>query len=169
MITSDYNFIRVDFYAEYRISDPVKALYASEDPVRVLDNIAQNCIRTTIGSYTVDAVLTTGKNEIQANIRDMIMEKLEAYDIGIQLVSITIQDAQPPTAEVIEAFKAVETAKQGKDTALNNANKYRNEEIPQGGGARLIRSCRTLRRKRRAASTRRRARWRVSIPCMRSM
>ena len=61
MITSDYNFIRVDFYAEYRISDPVKALYASEDPVRVLDNIAQNCIRTTIGSYTVDAVLTTGK------------------------------------------------------------------------------------------------------------
>ena len=131
MITSDYNFIRVDFYAEYRISDPVKALYASEDPVRVLDNIAQNCIRTTIGSYTVDAVLTTGKNEIQANIRDMIMEKLEAYDIGIQLVSITIQDAQPPTTEVIEAFKAVETAKQGKDTALNNANKYRNEQIPQ--------------------------------------
>ncbi len=131
MITSDYNFIRVDFYAEYRISDPVKALYASDDPVRILDNIAQNCIRTTIGSYTVDAVLTTGKNEIQANIRDMIMEKLEAYDIGIQLVSITIQDAQPPTTEVIEAFKAVETAKQGKDTALNNANKYRNEEIPK--------------------------------------
>ena len=28
MITSDYNFIQVDFYAEYRISDPVKALYA---------------------------------------------------------------------------------------------------------------------------------------------
>ena len=76
-------------------------------------------------------MLTTGKNEIQANIRDMIMEKLEAYDIGIQLVSITIQDAQPPTTEVIEAFKAVETAKQGKDTALNNANKYRNEEIPK--------------------------------------
>ena len=131
MITSDYNFIRVDFYAEYRISDPVKALYASEDPVRVLDNIAQNCIRTTIGSYTVDAVLTTGKNEIQANIKQMILDKLEAYDIGIQLVSISIQDAQPPTTEVITAFKAVETAKQGKETALNNANKYRNEQIPQ--------------------------------------
>ncbi len=96
MITSDYNFIQVDFYAEYRISDPVKALYASEDPVDVLDNIAQNCIRTTIGSYNVDAVLTTGKNEIQANIKQMIMDKLEKYDIGIQLVSISIQDAQPP-------------------------------------------------------------------------
>ena len=130
MITSDYNFINVDFYAAYRVTDPVKALYASEDPVEILKNIAQKCIRTTIGSYTVDSVLTTGKNEIQANITQMILEKLEDYDIGIQLINITIQDAEPPTAEVSNAFKEVETAKQGKETALNNANKYRNEQIP---------------------------------------
>ncbi len=130
MITSDYNFIYVDFYAEYRVTDPVKALYASENPALVLKNIAQNCIRTTIGSYSVDSVLTTGKNEIQSNIKQMILDKLEDYDIGIQLVNITIQDATPPTAEVENAFKEVETAKQGKETALNNANKYRNEQIP---------------------------------------
>lgn len=130
MITSDYNFIYVDFYAEYRVTDPVKALYASENPALVLKNIAQNCIRTTIGSYSVDSVLTTGKNEIQSNIKQMILDKLETYDIGIQLVNITIQDATPPTAEVENAFKEVETAKQGKETALNNANKYRNEQIP---------------------------------------
>ena len=130
MITSDYNFLHVDFYAEYRVTDPVKALYASEDPVEILKNIAQNCIRTTIGSYSVDSVLTTGKNEIQANIKQMIIDKLETYDIGIQLVNITIQDAEPPTAEVSMAFKEVETAKQGKETSVNNANKYRNEKIP---------------------------------------
>lgn len=131
MITSDYNFIFVDFYAEYRVTDPVKALYASQDPADILNNIAQNCIRTTIGSYSVDSVLTTGKNEIQSNIKQMILDKLEAYDIGIQLVNITIQDATPPTVEVENAFKEVETAKQGKETALNNANKYRNEQIPE--------------------------------------
>ena len=130
MITSDYNFLHVDFYAEYRVTDPVKALYASEDPVEILRNIAQNCIRTTIGSYTVDSVLTTGKNEIQANIKQMIIDKLEVYDIGIQLVNITIQDAEPPTDAVSMAFKEVETAKQGKETSVNNANKYRNEKIP---------------------------------------
>ena len=130
MITSDYNFLHVDFYAEYRVTDPVKALYASEDPVEILKNIAQNCIRTTIGSYSVDSVLTTGKNEIQANIKQMIIDKLEYYDIGIQLVNITIQDAEPPTEAVSMAFKDVETAKQGKETSVNNANKYRNEKIP---------------------------------------
>lgn len=130
MITNDYNFIHVDFYAEYRVTDPVKALYASENPREILENIAQNCIRTTIGSYGVDSVLTTGKNEIQANIKQMILDKLDVYDIGIQLVNITIQDAEPPTTEVSAAFKEVETAKQGKETAVNNANKYRNEQIP---------------------------------------
>ncbi len=130
MITSDYNFVNVDFFVEYRYSDPVKAVYASKDPVGILRNISQSCIRTTIGSYTVDDVLTTGKNEIQAAIKEKIIERLDAQDIGIQLVNITIQDSEPPTAEVMEAFKAVETAKQGKETALNHANKYRNEQIP---------------------------------------
>lgn len=131
MITSDYNFVNVDFFVEYRFSDPVKALYASEKPVEILKNISMSCIRNVIGSYPVDDVLTTGKNEIQSVIKAMILEKLEVQDLGIQLVNITIQDSEPPTTEVMEAFKAVETAKQGKETALNNANKYRNEQIPQ--------------------------------------
>ena len=140
MITSDFNFIDVDFYVEYRYSDPVKKLYASEDPLEILRNITQSCIRTVIGSYPVDDVLTTGKNEIQAAIREMILERLEEHDIGIQLVNITIQDSEPPTVEVMEAFKAVETAKQGKETALNNANKYRNEQLPlaQAAADRII-------------------------------
>ncbi len=131
MITSDYNFVNVDFFVEYRYSDPVKALYASREPVNILKNISQSCIRTVISSYTVDDVLTTGKNEIQAAIKSRIIDQLEQQDLGIQLVNITIQDSEPPTVEVMEAFKAVETAKQGKETALNNANKYRNEQLPQ--------------------------------------
>ena len=130
MITSDYNFVNVDFFVEYRFSDPVKAVYASREPVGILKNVSQSCIRTVIGSYTVDDVLTTGKNEIQAEIKEMIIERLDAQDIGVQLVNITIQDSEPPTAQVMEAFKAVETAKQGKETALNNAHKYRNEQLP---------------------------------------
>lgn len=131
MITSDYNFVNVDFFVEFRYSDPVKALYASKEPATILKNIAQSCIRNVIGSYPVDEVLTTGKNEIQAAIKTMIVERLDEQDLGIQLVNITIQDSEPPTAEVMEAFKAVETAKQGKETAINNANKYRNEQLPE--------------------------------------
>lgn len=130
MITNDYNFINVDFFVEYKFSDPVKAVYASENPELILKNLAQSCIRTVIGSYDVDSVLTTGKNEIQAAIKEMVIRKLEKDDIGVTLVNVTIQDSEPPTQEIMIAFKDVETAKQGKETALNNANKYRNEKLP---------------------------------------
>jgi HflK protein len=131
MITSDYNFIDVDFFVEYRILEPVKYLYNSEEPEDILKNISQSCIRTVIASYDVDEVLTTGKGEIQSKIKEMILKQMEEQDLGIQLVNITIQDSEPPTQEVMKAFKAVETAKQGKETALNNANKYRNEKLPE--------------------------------------
>lgn len=130
MITSDYNFVNVDFFLEYRVSDPIKYLYASGKPVEILRMMALSYIRDTIGLYPVDSVITTGKNEIQAEIKEKLIDRLNKEDIGLQLVNITIQDASPPTEEVMEAFKAVETAKQGKDTAINNANKYRSEQEP---------------------------------------
>ncbi len=130
MITRDYNFVNVDFYVEYRVTDPTKYLFASQAPVSILKNLTQSYIRDTIGLYDVDSVITTGKNEIQASIKEKIVNRLEAEDIGVQLVNITIQDAEPPTTEVIDAFKNVENAKQGKETSINKANQKRNEDIP---------------------------------------
>ena len=130
MITKDYNFIDVDFFIEYKVSDPVKAVYSSKEPEKILKNLAQSSIRNVIGSYDVDSVLTTGKNEIQGAIRENVAKHLEKHDIGLTIVNVAIQDSQPPTAEIMEAFKNVETAKQGKETAINNANKYRNEKLP---------------------------------------
>ncbi|MDD6037458.1 MAG: FtsH protease activity modulator HflK, partial [bacterium] len=130
MITRDYNFVNVDFYVEYRVTDPTKYLYASENPVDILKNLTQSYIRDTIGLYDVDSVITTGKNEIQSSIKEKIVARLDNEDIGLQLVNITIQDAEPPTSEVIDAFKNVENAKQGKETSINKANQQRNEDIP---------------------------------------
>ena len=130
MITVDYNFVNVDFYVEYRVTDPVKYIYNSADPVNILKMLCQSYIRDTIGLYNVDDVITTGKSEIQASIKAKILDRLEKEDLGITLVNITIQDAEPPTAQVQEAFKAVETAKQEAETATNNANKYANEVLP---------------------------------------
>ena len=130
MITYDYNFVNVDFYVEYRVTDPVKFLYNSSDPVDILKMLCQSYIRDTIGLYDVDSVITTGKSEIQADIKEKIVKRLESEDLGIQLTNLTIQDAEPPTLEVQQAFTAVETAKQGADTAVNNAKKYANEVTP---------------------------------------
>ena len=130
MISVDFNFVNVDFYVEYRVVDPVKYLYNSQDPVGILKMLCQSYIRDTIGLYHVDDVITTGKSEIQGAIKEKITARLEEEDLGLSLVNIAMQDAEPPTLEVQQAFKAVETSKQEAETAINNANKYANEELP---------------------------------------
>ena len=131
MITSDYNFVNVDFYFEYQITDPVKYFYASEEPEIIVKNLAQSYIRDTVGSHGVDEVLTTGKYEIQTQIKEKLQKRLEVEDIGIQVTNAVIQDAEVPTAEVAQAFKNVEDAKQSMETAINNANADANTRIPE--------------------------------------
>lgn len=131
MITSDYNFVNVDFYFEYQITDPIKYLYAAEAPEIVVKNLAQSYIRDTVGTCKVDDVLTTGKYTIQTTVKTKLQERLTAEDIGIQITNAVIQDAEVPTEEVKQAFKNVEDAKQGMDTAINNANADANTRIPK--------------------------------------
>lgn len=130
MITSDYNFIDCDFYISYQVTDPIKYLYNSDEPDFILKNIAMSSIRSTVSAYAVDTAITTGKAEIQSNVKSMIISELEKEDIGLTLVDASIQDVEPPTDNVIAAFTAVETAKQGKESAINEANAYRNEQLP---------------------------------------
>lgn len=130
MITSDMNFIMVDFYVTYQVTDPVAFLYHSDDPAGILKNMVQNAIRSTVSAYPVDSVLTVAKSDIQTNIKEVVKENLETSDIGLSIVDIQMQDAEPPTQEIKDAFAGVETEKQNKESAINEANKYRNEQLP---------------------------------------
>ncbi len=130
MITKDFNLINIDFYLEYKVSDPVAYLFNSKEPELILNNIALASIRSTVIDYTVDEAMTTGKSAIQSDVKDKMVRELQNQNIGIQVVNITIQDAEPPTKEIILAFKEVETAKQSAETKINQARKYENEQIP---------------------------------------
>ena len=130
MITKDFNLINIDFYLEYKVSDPVAYLYNSQEPEEILKNIALASIRSTVINYTVDEAMTTGKSAIQAEVKEKMVQELSEQNIGIQVVNITVQDAEPPTAEIMRAFKEVETAKQGAETNINQAHKYENQQIP---------------------------------------
>ncbi|MBO6111556.1 MAG: FtsH protease activity modulator HflK [Lachnospiraceae bacterium] len=130
MITSDFNLLNIDFYLEYKVSDPVAYLYHSDDPEDILKNIALSSIRSVVADYTVDEAMTTAKGQIQTEVRDDMLRELKENDIGLTVVNITVQDSEPPTTEIIQAFKSVETAKQGADTARNNALEYQNKKLP---------------------------------------
>jgi membrane protease subunit HflK len=150
MITGDYNIVNVDFFVEYKISDPVTYLFSSTDPEMILRNLIQSQVRNVVGSAAVDSVLTDGKEGIQSQVKELVAEILAEYDIGLTLVDVRIQDAEPPTHDVIEAFKAVETAKQQAEAVVNNAKAYQNAKLPeaQAEADKLIQNAEYLKQKR---------------------
>ena len=150
MITGDYNIVNVEFFVEYKISNPERYLFSSNDPEMILRNLIQSQVRNVVGSSTVDAVLTDGKENIQMQVKELIAEILTEYDIGLTLVDVRIQDSEPPTVEVVEAFKAVETAKQQAETVVNDAKAYQNAQLPkaQAEADQIIQNAEYLKQKR---------------------
>ena len=150
MITGDYNIVNVDFFVEYKITDPVQYLYSSNNPEMILRNLIQSQVRNVVGSSSVDSVLTDGKENIQMQVKELVTEILAEYDIGLTLVDVRIQDSEPPTVDVIEAFKAVETAKQQAEAVVNKAIAYQNAQLPnaQAQADKLIQNAEYLKQKR---------------------
>ena len=150
MITGDYNIVNVDFFVEYKISDPQKYLFSSNSPELILKNLIQSQVRNVVGSSSVDSVLTDGKENIQMQVKDLVTQILQDYDIGLTLIDVRIQDAEPPTNDVIEAFKNVETAKQSAEAVVNEANAYKNAQIPMADAQvdKLLQNAEYLKQKR---------------------
>lgn len=150
MITNDYNFVNVDFDVEYIISSPIDYIYSVEKPEVVLKNIMLASIRSSVSQFNVDGVLTTEKANIQLEILEKAQAKLEKENIGITVINVAIQDAEPPTKDIKTAFKKVEDEKQKMDTKITQARQYEAEQIPksEADADEIIRKAETEKQKR---------------------
>ena len=83
-------------------------------------------------------------------VKELVTEILAEYDIGLTLIDVRIQDSEPPTKAVIEAFKAVETAKQNAQAVVNEAQAYKNAKLPeaQAEADKLLQNAQYLKQKR---------------------
>ena len=134
MITGDENIILADLEVQWQVIDPVAFLYNSEDPVDILRNATSSSLRGVIGSSVVDDALTDGRTRIMNDIRDILVEMIDSYDIGIAIRNVNLQDVDLPTDEVSDAFKKVASAREERVTKINEANRYKNEKINNAEG-----------------------------------
>ncbi len=130
MMTGDENIINCSVIVQYRISDVGAYLFNVREPAGTLVDISEACIRQVIGDNAIDAVLTTGKLDIQNRIMDQVQEMSDNYTMGINIVAVQLKDVQPP-AQVSDAFKDVATAREDMQSYINEAEGYRNQVIPE--------------------------------------
>jgi modulator of FtsH protease HflK len=130
MLTGDENIIDCAIIVQYRISSATEYLFNVRDQQGTLRDIAEASTRLIVGDNAIDAVLTTGKLEIQNRIMDMIQEISDEYKMGVNIIAVQLMDVQPPQP-VSAAFKDVATAREDMQAYINEAESYRNQQIPQ--------------------------------------
>lgn len=68
MITGDFNIVKIDFFIEWKVSDPQKYLFNSIDPEKILRDSSLSAARSVVGTASIDDVLTSGKIAIENEI-----------------------------------------------------------------------------------------------------
>lgn len=133
MLTGDLNVLVVEWIVQFKIKDPVKLLFNIRNPLRTVRNISEAVMRQVVGDNTVNEVLTTRRVELNRKVQDKLQEILDSYDSGIHVVTVKLQDVNPPD-QVKPSFNEVNEAKQEKEKVINQAWEKYNKIIPKARG-----------------------------------
>ena len=133
MLTGDLNILDVRWIVQFKVKDAIKLLFETRDPVDNVRDISEVVMRRLVGDYWVDEVLTMEREEINDLAQIEMQKILDNYQTGIQVVTVKLQDVNPPD-EVKPAFNEVNEAKQEKERMINQAWEAYNKVVPRARG-----------------------------------
>lgn len=141
MLTDDENIVDVQFAVQYRIKTGEGArdyLFNTRAPDMSVTQAAESAMREVVGRKAMDSVLFESKAEIAEAVKTSMQQMLDRYGTGIEVMSVAIQNAQPPQ-QVQAAFNDAVKAGQDRERSINLGEAYMNAVIPkaQGTAARL--------------------------------
>ncbi|WP_319485813.1 FtsH protease activity modulator HflK [uncultured Cohaesibacter sp.] len=133
MLTGDENIIDVVFKVQWNIKDPQSYLFNVDNPEIAVKQVVESAMREIVGRNTMDEVQTGDRVAIQLAARELTQKMLDKYNAGINIIQVQLQGVEPP-AEVIDAFRDVQTAKADKVRMQNEAQAYANKVVPEAEG-----------------------------------
>lgn len=151
MLTQDENIVDLAFSVQYRVKNAEDYKFNVEFPDipgdrtcrfgsrNTVCGVLDSAIRDIVGKNNMDYLLREGRAEIASKTENLMQEILDQYQSGIEVVTVNLQDSQPPNA-VQDAFQDATKAREDMERYKNEAEAYANEVIPQARGeaARMI-------------------------------
>lgn len=133
MLTDDENIIDLQFAVQYNLKDVEAALFNNRNTENYVRGVAETAIREIVGKSKMDFVLYEGREEIALQARQLMQSILDRYNTGINVISVTMQNAQPPE-QVQDAFDDAVKAGQDLERQKNEGQAYANDIIPKARG-----------------------------------
>lgn len=156
MLTQDENIVELKFSVQYRLKNAEDYLFNVENPDIEFDRacrfksticgVLDSAIRTVVGRNNMDYILREGRAEIASRTMTLMQEILDAYGTGIEILTVNLEDSQPPNA-VQDAFQDATKAREDMERFKNEAQAYANEVLPQARGeaARMLEDAKAYR------------------------
>ncbi|TBW56861.1 FtsH protease activity modulator HflK [Marinobacter halodurans] len=133
MLTQDENLVSVDLQVQYRVENARDYVLNVRDSNQALAFATDSALRHEVGSAGLDDVLTEGRAALAINVEQRLQSFLKKYGTGLQIVKVNVESTQPP-AEVQEAFREVQRAKEDEQRLVEEAETYRNKVVPEARG-----------------------------------
>lgn len=133
MLTGDENIVDVDFTVIWLIADAREYLFNVEDVEGTIKAVAESSMREVVGRKNQQRVLTEEREQIQTEVQELMQKTLNAYGAGVTINEVQLQRVEPPQ-EVIAAFRDVQAAAADAEKVRNEAETYRNREVPKAQG-----------------------------------
>ncbi len=133
MLTGDENIVDIDFEVQWKINKAPDFLFNVRSPEETVKAVSESAMREVIGKSQIASVLAEGKLQVEIDTRKLIQDTLNQYKAGIEVVAVNLLLADPP-AQVIDAFRDVQTARADLETSRNQAEAYRNDILPKAQG-----------------------------------
>ncbi|MBH9536186.1 protease modulator HflK [Novosphingopyxis sp. YJ-S2-01] len=133
ILTSDQNIIDMAYEVRWSVRNPARYLFQLEDPAQTVAEVGESAMRAAVANFDLISAIGPGRGEIEAQVRERMQQILDSYGAGITIEAISILQSDPP-AEVNEAFKEVNAAKQERESAINNSRAFAQRVIERALG-----------------------------------
>ena len=133
VLSGDTNLLEVDVALQYRIGNLRQYLFASADPRTLLTMLVREELINILGQHFIDLIFTSNRNLIQQHLIEMVVERLDALEVGVELVALKIVNVRP-IPETLDAFRDVNDAIAEREQAVSEANRKRERMIARSKG-----------------------------------
>lgn len=133
VLTGDQNIVDLAYQVRWSIKDPELFQFQLAEPEETIGEVAESAMRATVANFSLNSAITSGRSDIEAQVQQRMQTILDQYRSGVRIDGIQLRQADPP-AEVDEAFKKVNAAKQQRESYQNDARAYAQQILEQARG-----------------------------------
>ena len=133
MLTSDRNIVDLQMALQWDIKSAEQYLFEIKDQENTIKQVAESAIREVVGQTDMFPIITTGREQIQAKVKNIIQSNLDEYNSGVNIKQVLIQKAEVHP-DVQQAFQDVQSARQDAEDTENIARAHREKILPEARG-----------------------------------